>query len=415
MKVGSYEKQQYYQTHTYYTIQVALLIFLLGTPHSSPAPFLPAVPRQAIQGMVSMPMVLVRRMIRNMVRYIRGGAGNTPFQYNNHYKVTGGVGNTFNNYNHGPGLDYSDGYGSPISPSSQNTVSDGYGSPISPVIQNTVSDGYGSPISPSSHNTVSDGYGSPISPVLQNTVSDVFVSPISPVIQNTVSDGYGSPISPVIQNTISDGYGSPISPVKHNTASDGYGSPISPVLQDTVYEGYWSPISAVSQNTGIDGYGSPISSVIQNTDSYPNALHEIVVPTHGDHENVEILLNSDNYVNTNQYEGYQDILNDNTDSDLLNAPGFSILGQNNNFLSHNGIDNMNNDNLLSNLIFENEIIKAENIPQNPSAKFPDQNNPKKYLNNNKETLNKVINNPLFYSDIQKLKENVLHKSLIFLQ
>ena len=383
MKVGSYEKQQYYQTHTYYTIQVALLIFLLGTPHSSPAPFLPAVPRQAIQGMVSMPMVLVRRMIRNMVRYIMGGAGNTPFQYNNHYKVTGGVGNTYNNYNHGPGLDYSDGYGSPISPSSQNTVS--------------------------------DGYGSPISPVLQNTVSDVFVSPISPVIQNTVSDGYGSPISPVIQNTISDGYGSPISPVKHNTASDGYGSPISPVLQDTVYEGYWSPISAVSQNTGIDGYGSPISSVIQNTDSYPNALHEIVVPTHGDHENVEILLNSDNYVNTNQYEGYQDILNDNTDSDLLNAPGFSILGQNNNFLSHNGIDNMNNDNLLSNLIFENEIIKAENIPQNPSAKFPDQNNPKKYLNNNKETLNKVINNPLFYSDIQKLKENVLHKSLIFLQ
>ena len=399
MKVGSYEKQRYYQPHTYYAIQVALLIFLLGTPHSSPAPFLPAVPRQAIQGMVSMPMVLVRRMIRNMVRYIRGGAGNTPFQYNNHYKVTGGVGNTFNNYNHGPGLDYSDGYGSPISPSSQNTVSDGYGSPISPVIQNTVSDGYGSPISPSSHNTVSDGYGSPISPVLQNTVSDVFVSPISPVIQNTVSDGYGSPISPV----------------KHNTASDGYGSPISPVLQDTVYEGYWSPISAVSHSTGIDGYGSPISSVIQNTDSYPNALHEIVVPTHGDHENVEILLNSDNYVNTNQYEGYQDILNDNTDSNLLNAPGVSILGQNNNFLSHNGIDNMNNDNLLSNLIFENEIIKAENIPQNPSAMFPDQNNPRIYLNNNKETLNKVINNPLFYSDIQKLKENVLHKSLIFLQ
>ena len=383
MKVGSYEKQQYYQTHTYYTIQVALLIFLLGTPPSSPAPFLPAVPRQAIQGMVSMPMVLVRRMIRNMVRYIRGGAGNTPFQYNNHYKVTGGVGNTFNNYNHGPGLDYSDGYGSPISPSSQNTVSDGYGSPISPVIQNTVSDGYGSPISPVKHNTASDGYGSPISPVLQDTVYEGYWSPISAVSQSTGIDGYGSPISSVIQNTASDGY--------------------------------WSPISAVSHSTGIDGYGSPISSVIQNTDSYPNALHEIVVPTHGDHENVEILLNSDNYVNTNQYEGYQDILNDNTDSDLLNAPGFSILGQNNNFLSHNGIDNMNNDNLLSNLIFENEIIKAENIPQNPSAKFPDQNNPKKYLNNNKETLNKVINNPLFYSDIQKLKENVLHKSLIFLQ
>ena len=399
MKVGSYEKQQYYQTHTYYTIQVALLIFLLGTPHSSPAPFLPAVPRQAIQGMVSMPMVLVRRMIRNMVRYIRGGAGNTPFQYNNHYKVTGGVGNTFNNYNHGPGLDYSDGYGSPISPSSQNTVSDGYGSPISPVIQNTVSDGYGSPISPVIQNTISDGYG----------------SPISPVKHNTASDGYGSPISPVLQDTVYEGYWSPISAVSQSTGIDGYGSPISSVIQNTASDGYWSPISAVSHSTGIDGYGSPISSVIQNTDSYPNALHEIVVPTHGDHENVEILLNSDNYVNTNQYEGYQDILNDNTDSDLLNAPGFSILGQNNNFLSHNGIDNMNNDNLLSNLIFENEIIKAENIPQNPSAKFPDQNNPKKYLNNNKETLNKVINNPLFYSDIQKLKENVLHKSLIFLQ
>ena len=42
----------------------------------------------------------------------------------------------------------------------------------------------------------------------------------------------------------------------------------------------------------------------------------------------------------------------------------------------------------------------ENIPQQPSADFPDQTNPEKYLNNDQETLEKVVNTPLFYNDPQ---------------
>ena len=350
---------------------MAILIFLLGTSHSSPAFFMPVVPRPTIQGMIRMPMVVVRKMIRTMVRYIKGGAGNTPFQYKNPFKVTDVGGNMYTNY-----IPES-AYGSPISPSLQNTEYDEYGSPITPVLQNTGYDGYGSPMSSVLHNTGNDEYGSPISP-----------------------DEYGSPITAVLQNTEYDGYGSPISPVLHDTVSNGYGSPMSTVFQDT----------------GVDGYGSPISSVIQSTDSYPNALHEIVVPSHGDHENVEILLNSDNYINTNQHEGYQDILNDNTDSDLISVPEFSFLGENNNIISNNAKD-MTSDIIVNtnNLILENENIKEANIPQKPSAKFPDQNNPEKYLNNDKHTLNKVINTPVFYSDIQKLNRNIHHQSVIFLQ
>jgi len=49
---------------------------------------------------------------------------------------------------------------------------------------------------------------------------------------------------------------------------------------------------------------------------------------------------------------------------------------------------------------QNHYPAIENIPQQPSADFPDQTNPEKYLNNDQETLEKVVNTPLFYNDPQ---------------
>ena len=49
--------------------------------------------------------------------------------------------------------------------------------------------------------------------------------------------------------------------------------------------------------------------------------------------------------------------------------------------------------------------ELENTPQKPSASEPDQIDPGKYLNNDSETLKKVINNPVFYKDTKHLKIN----------
>ena len=50
--------------------------------------------------------------------------------------------------------------------------------------------------------------------------------------------------------------------------------------------------------------------------------------------------------------------------------------------------------------FEDEDISDDNdvtaIPQIPSANVPDQENPEKYINNEIETVNKVLDNPIFY-------------------
>ena len=215
---------------------------------------------------------------------------------------------------------------------------------------------------------------------------------------------YGSPVSTVLHNT----YGSPQSSVLQNTDSDAYGSPQSPVLQNTYSDAYGSPQSPVLQNIYSDTYGSPQSPVLQNTDSYPNALHEIVVTNSDDHENVDILLNSDNYANTNEHEGQGDVLYQNT------VQEFPLISENENFLD-TGIKNNENDNVLSNLLSQSENLEAASIPQMPSAGFPDQNNPEKYFNNNQDILEQVINTPVFYNDTQKLKENSSPQFVTFSQ
>ena len=51
-------------------------------------------------------------------------------------------------------------------------------------------------------------------------------------------------------------------------------------------------------------------------------------------------------------------------------------------------------------LIDTDNQERENIPQKPSASEPDQIDPEKYLNNDSETLKKVINNPVFYKDTQ---------------
>jgi len=307
------------------------------------------------------PMAFMHRLFTSMARYVRGG--------------------TQHSINHSPQTRPFIGY-------SPYNTQDTYGSPVSTTVL---------------HNA----YGSP---VLQNTDSDAYGSPQSPVLQNTYSDAYGSPQSPVLQNTYSEAeaYGSPQSPVLQNTYSDAYGSPQSPVLQNTYSDTYGSPQSSVLQNINSDVYGSPQSPVLQNTDSYPNALHEIVVTNSDDHGNVDILLHSDNYANTNEHEGQGDVFNQNT------VQEFPLTSENENFLD-TSINNNENDNLLSNLLSQSENLEAASIPQMPSAGFPDQNNPEKYFNNNQDILEQVINTPVFYNDAQKLKENSSPKFVIFSQ
>jgi hypothetical protein len=47
--------------------------------------------------------------------------------------------------------------------------------------------------------------------------------------------------------------------------------------------------------------------------------------------------------------------------------------------------------------------EQEHTAQKPSASEPDQTDPEKYLNNDSETLKKILNNPVFYKDTQHLK------------
>jgi len=292
---------------------------------------------------------------------------------------------------------------------------------------NNILHSYGVPPPPPSSNTVPhygiQGYRAPVSTVLQNTDSDVYWLPVSPVIhtpdsvvndelvshtiENTDNDLYGVPLSPLIQNTDSDMYGAPVSHVLENTNSEVYKAPVSHVIQNTDSYVLGYPVSHVIQNADSDVYGDAVSHVIQNADSYPNALHEIAVPGNDDHENVDILLSSDNYVNTNHHEGYQDTT-DNTPDYYQDV----IITQN--IFSNNVIDGSisNNDSLLSNLISQSKTLEGASIPQIPSSKIPDQHNPQKYVNTNKVIVNKVINTPLFYSDLHNFKKNITTQSLL---
>ena len=92
-----------------------------------------------------------------------------------------------------------------------------------------------------------------------------------------------------------------------------------------------------------------------------------------------------------------------TNADKEHFHEFSFIQEKENFginevvdLSSNGIES---NKLEFPPISENEEFVQQNFPQNPSAGFPDQANPEKYLNNNQETLEKGVNSPVFYNDV----------------
>ena len=161
--------------------------------------------------------------------------------------------------------------------------------------------------------------------------------------------------------------------------------------------------------------------------SYPNALPEISVSDDVTHKDIIAVNRDDGHTNIQQYDIYgypqanvisdlQDFISGASESTdevfshkethLDNSPDFLLVTEYATFLNDEVID------MTSNSIESNGVVPSEskesdqsNIPQKPSVGFPDQENPEKYLNNDQETLDKVVNTPVFYNDTQQFKEN----------
>ena len=107
-----------------------------------------------------------------------------------------------------------------------------------------------------------------------------------------------------------------------------------------------------------------------STETYPNALHVLKL-------NISTL-------GTLGAGGHKPQLDQANDIDGYGSPEGPVISFND--------FNVNN--------FENENISDDNdvasISQIPSANIPDQENPEKYFNNEIETINQVLDNPIFY-------------------
>ena len=110
-----------------------------------------------------------------------------------------------------------------------------------------------------------------------------------------------------------------------------------------------------------------------STETYPNALH--------------VLKLNISTVGTPGAGGHNPQLDQANDIDGYGSPESPVISFND--------FNVNN--------FEDEDISDDNdlaaIPQIPSANVPDQENPEKYINNEIETVNKVLNNPIFFYEL----------------
>ena len=200
-----------------------------------------------------------------------------------------------------------------------------------------------------------------------------------------------------------------------------------------------------NNHPSLDTYGSPGAPVIQtyegtfylpHDNSYPNDLHVITAFPGGTIETSDEFLNIDNdpiiqldnygsplapaiedlsqlpFINNNPTNKYIDngsaIFHDDmkqTVADFQAAEEFSIIMDKPNIVTAQVI-NLTSDVVSTN---DNSVPKDQNIPQEPSSNFPDQNDPEKYVNNDQDTLTKVINTPVFYKDNQQFKENALFK------
>ena len=105
-----------------------------------------------------------------------------------------------------------------------------------------------------------------------------------------------------------------------------------------------------------------------STETYPNALHVLKL-------NISTL----GTLGTGDHQPQADQAND---IDGYGSPESPVISFND--FNVNNFEDISDDNDVA------------TIPQIPSANIPDQENPDKYLNNEVETINKVLDNPIFY-------------------
>ena len=110
-----------------------------------------------------------------------------------------------------------------------------------------------------------------------------------------------------------------------------------------------------------------------STETYPNALHVL-----------KLNISTVGTLGTGGQPGHNPQLDQANDIDGYGSPEGPVISFND--------FNVNN--------FEDEDLSDDNdvatVPQIPSANIPDQENPEKYINNEVETINKVLDNPIFY-------------------
>ena len=107
-------------------------------------------------------------------------------------------------------------------------------------------------------------------------------------------------------------------------------------------------------------------------------------------------------IDTEDYHQHSKDYNEDYDDYSDNIPSYLLE-------IHNNVDNSPG--------IKNEVIIIRNnglglsdeeekqVIQVPSAEVPDQRNPERYVNTNRYTLARVINDPLYYADISPLYQN----------
>ena len=108
-----------------------------------------------------------------------------------------------------------------------------------------------------------------------------------------------------------------------------------------------------------------------STETYPNALHVLKL-------NISTL----GTLGTGGHKPHQDQAND---IDGYGSPEGPVISFNDFNVNHFGDEDISDN--------DNDVAT---IPQIPSSNVPDQENPERYVNNEIETINKVLDNPIFY-------------------
>ena len=143
-------------------------------------------------------------------------------------------------------------------------------------------------------------------------------------------------------------------------------------------------------------------------DTYPNALH--IIPAPNTYEAIKSVVSHsrNNEADIGQLQNCEVIaIHNNNDFEGSDEFEYNFQGVTESLtvhnLSHTDLDAETDQ--LSGIVGTRDMgnNELENTHQKPSTSKPDQTDPEKYVNNDTETLKKVINNPIFYKDTQHLK------------